>query len=664
MPYTPPSQTPVISRSHSFTNTISSPLARPELPRSTSYLSRHRRTPSVTKSTSFAPSLTIPESTSLAVQPAEPTDDNSSNRKAVVVNGSLHQSPTPMTDAAIPSGAVISPPDSSQNSSDDESSMRKRRGRQLENLADLQAAIRIIEQHRESSPDRAQKEVEKAKAALDFAMPVLRSAMKTPTADAASTPPLSNTARKIAHSRSSTESAIVIENTSPNSTEDSEDDENSLLIKPPLIRKKSGELVKPALRPSFGGRRRPSSMPGTPTYGKAVHFDSHLEHVRHFLQVDRPLAVSAGSSPVETYDSEGEFPFSDENARTRRPPFEWEIALSNFPRDTFDRKQLPVRVERVFLSSDNKNLVGNVVVANLAFQKLVVVRFTLDYWKTTSEVIAEFNNDVRRKQLADGFDRFSFNIKLADQAHLENKTLFFCVRYNVNGQEFWDNNDSINFQVDFKKKALPQNGKHGISPASSRPAHSLPRSRPSPPATSGRPKSMPASFDDFADGFDTKYDFSAFRQPAKKIIGDSPSSTIRLKSKSTTNVPSAKSNPSSQPFANRYDFGASLTAAINAANTVLGDRSGLKSDWKPEPKYFANSIGSSSTSSSNVTATAKPSEATTAPASASAPQITLDDGSSTASATPPVEKPPLQSSSYHELLDKYCFVRSRPSTDA
>jgi hypothetical protein len=664
MPYTPPSHTPVISRSHSYSHGLTSPLGRLELPRSTSYLSRHRRTPSLTKVTSFAPSLTIPESKSLAVQPVETTDDNSSNRKAVVVNGSLHQSPSPMNDSAIPSGAVISPPDSSQNSSDDESNMRKRRGRQLENLAELQAAIRIIEQRRESSPDRAKKEVEKAQAAFDFALPGLRSAMKIPNSDAGSTPPLSTTARKISHSRSSTESAIIMETTSPNSAEDSEEDENSLHVKPPLIRKKSGELVKPALRPAFGGRRRPSSMPGTPTYSKAVHFDSHLEHVRHFLQVDRPLAVSAGSSPVETYDSEGEFPFSDENARTRRPPFEWEIALSNFPRDSFERKQLPVKVERVFLSSDNKNLVGNAVVANLAFQKLVVVRFTLDYWKTTSEVVAEFNNDVRRKQLADGFDRFSFNIKLADQVNLENKTLFFCVRYNVNGQEFWDNNDSINFQVDFKKKALPQKGKHGVSSAGTRPAHSLPRSRPSPPVTTGRPQSMPASFDDFADGFDTKYDFSTFRQPAKKIIGVSPSSTIRLKSKAPTDVSSAKSNPANQPFANRYDFGASLTAAINAANTVLGDRSGLKSDWKPEPKYFAHSIANSSTSSSNATATAQTSESSTGSSSVSASTAKLEGGSSPRPPNLASEIPPLQSSSYHELLDKYCFVRSRHPPDA
>ena len=116
-------------------------------------------------------------------------------------------------------------------------------------------------------------------------------------------------------------------------------------------------------------------MPGTPTYSKAVHFDSHLEHVRHFLQVDRPLAVSAGSSPVEQYESETEFPFgSDESdGRSREPPFEWEIKMSNFPYQDIDaRKSLPVHVERIFLSSDNKNLIGSIAVQNLSFLKTVV----------------------------------------------------------------------------------------------------------------------------------------------------------------------------------------------------------------------------------------------------------------------------------------------------
>jgi hypothetical protein len=570
-------------------------------------------------------------------------------------------------DAKLPAQAVISPPDSAQNSSDDEDA-KASRGRQLENLAELQAAIRIIEQRRESSPSRTAEDVTRANQALTLVMPTQLEGKPTAAQiEQAATQSI----RKIAHNRSNTDSSVFIDlrqmksPDTPTTGSDEEtisdgDEPERSRRKPPMLRKKSGELVRPALRPT-SARRRPSSMPGTPTFSKAVHFDSHLEHVRHFLQVDRPLAVSAGSSPVENYDSDTEFPFGEDNDGGHNPPFEWEIVLSNFPAVTPRRLSQPVRLERVFLSSDNKNLVGSVAVANLAFSKYVVARFTLDYWKTTSEVVAEFNNDIRQPKHSDGYDRFNFSIKIADQANLEAKTMFFCVKYSVNGQEYWDNNNSTNFQVDFKKKAKPQNGKKGMPGASSRPVHhSLPRSnKKSPPA--GRPKSMPVTFDDFADGFDAKYNFDAFKQPVNDFLGE-PSTTVRLKgvksavSLASDNLTRRVPNPNGQAFGNRYDFGASLSAAIQAANSTLGDKSGLmmKPTKKPAPKFIPDAVDTSSplamTSNQSLNKAPVPSKA----APALAPST-----SGTESPRPAgTEKPVLASQSYNELLDKYCFVRT------
>lgn len=570
-------------------------------------------------------------------------------------NGSLRQSPPPVTnDSAMPSGAVLSPPDSLQNSSDDEEG--KSRGRELANLAELQAAIRNIGQNRESSPSKRAVDVAKANQVLTLRMPSgtgdIIPAMK-PTERS-----LSQTARKITHSRSNTDSSVFIDlrqdqSETPVTDSDDEDGSDEDLDgsgrKPPMLRKKSGELVRPALRPS-SSRRRPSSMPGTPTFSKAVHFDSHLEHVRHFLQVDRPLAVSAGSSPVESYESDTEFPFSDEDSHAAcSPPFEWELVVSNFPPETPERLRMPVRVERVFLSTDNKTLIGSVAVANLAFNKTVVARFTLDYWKTTSEVLAEYNNDVRRKQQADGHDRFNFNIKLADQANLEAKTMFFCIKYAVNGVEYWDNNNSTNFQVDFRKKPKPQNGKRGMQPASSRPANGLPRSQKKAQTLVGRPRSMPVTFDDFADGFDSKYDFAALaRQPVNEFLGDS--GPVRLKGvKSSTSIASDNlkrkpTNPNGQAFSNRYDFGASLSAAIQAANSALGERSGIS--LKPSAKQQAGPMPVPATSLTN--------KATNLPARSA---TSIDSPRPAGS-----EKPVLASQSYNELLDKYCFFGSVKSS--
>jgi hypothetical protein len=468
-------------------------------------------------------------------------------------------------DSKIPAGAIISPPDSAVNSSDDEEAKRSPSGGQMENLAELHTSVRIIGQQRDSFSSSSQAS-EKDKQGLALIMLAEELENKQ---TAAYFEQLAAGPRKLGHTRSSTEPAAFIDlrpadtSETPSTATDQEisDEEfKRTRRKPPMVRKKSGELVRPSLRPP-SARRRPSSMPGTPTFSKAVHFDAHLEHIRHFLQVDKPLAVSARSSSVAAYDNETEFPFDPSY------PFEWSIVVSNFLAETLLRIAYPVRVEKVFLSSDNRNLVGSVSVANLAFQKTVVARFTLDYWKTTSEVIAEYSHEPRHLKHSDGRDRFNFKIKLADVANLEAKTMFFCVKYVVNGKEYWDNNNSTNFQVDFWKKDKLQNRKNGVSGAASRPiSNALLRShaRSSPSFVGPSPKTSPAAFNDFDDCFDEKYKLPRFQQPVHTYLGEM-ATPLKLKTiNSTTELPDRLPPVAGQAFGNRYDFGASLSAAINA----------------------------------------------------------------------------------------------------
>lgn len=116
----------------------------------------------------------------------------------------------------------------------------------------------------------------------------------------------------------------------------------------PLIRKKSGELVKSSLKVSmtptydsnplsassnastefsspYAGSK---SLPTTPSCPKYVHFDTRLERVRLFLSEQKPAAVSRSGSPSDenggiggSGSEGGEFPFpstSDEEEITRR----------------------------------------------------------------------------------------------------------------------------------------------------------------------------------------------------------------------------------------------------------------------------------------------------------------------------------------------------------
>lgn len=576
-----------------------------------------------------------------------------------MVNTSVRASPPPITDGqSMPKGAIISPPESSASSDDDD--LPEVRGRTIENLKELHDAISQIPVHRESSPTKSG--VPAAPDAGDLL--VLPSQAATiaqgmhHSFSTSSLDDLAHPSRRISHTRSVTEPHVLVTKSAENSlTASEEDTDEEILRKPQMVRKKSGELVRPALRPP--SRRRPSSMPGTPTFSKAVHFDSHLEHVRHFLQVDRPLAVSAGSSPVENYDSDNEYPFPGDERGVRSPPFEWEIIINNFPLDTPARKAQPVRLERVWLSTDQKCLIGSVAVANLAFQKSVTCRFTLDYWKTTSEIAAEYMSEIRSNEPGPSHDRFNFTIKLSDLANLESKTLYFAIRYNVNGQEHWDNNNGTNFQVDFRKKMLPQNGKKGVIGAANRPANALPRSnRRASPSSVGRPKSMPVAFDEFGDN--PKIDFD---QSIHDYLGEGPTS-LRLKGvKSSTSIPSDNlstrlSAPSGQAFANRYDFGASLSAAMLSAKD---------SPTKPDGLYMKPNQRKATPPPPAATVITRPqppkvpapTNQTAAVAAAVNKVLPAVQGASGAGSP---ASPSIASSSYEELVNKYCFFGSKQSS--
>lgn len=567
---------------------------------STSYLHKHRRSPSITKSDDAPPTPT--ESADPAVQATDFAN-----------NGSVHQSPPPVNNLLIPTGAVLSPPDSAESSDGDET-LRNERGRELKrNWDELQQAVRLIDQKRAGSPEK-QRGAQTAHASSE---PVSQST--SPTA-------LSMEARKISHSRSSTETAIIIPRPqfeSPTQVSDDSDEDEGPMSKPSLVRKKSGELVKPALRPS--SRRRYSSMPGTPTYNKQVHFNDNNNQTRHFLQVDKPIAVSAGTSPVETYESDSEFPF-EFDAKAER-----EMRLANFPADTFDRRTQPIRVERIFLSADKQTLIGVCAAQNISFHKLVVARFTLDYWKTTSEVVAEYNNDPKSPN-ADGCDRFNFHIKLSDQANVDNKTILLCVRYNVGGQEFWDNNDNTNYQIDFSSVVKKPQKPVEATGLGARPLNAIPRSRHSPPSSArGQRESID---DDFATRFDANSTYH-FGSP-DQLLGESPNSVkLKPRGKRGSIFPTAATSQPANGLGGRYDFGASLSAALSSAQDKLGRESGLMNGQrKPSGgSYF----GPLERKEGPTKADERPDALTT-------------------------DRPAMGSDQYKDLVQKFCYVGSANKT--
>ncbi|KAL2819803.1 putative phosphatase regulatory subunit-domain-containing protein [Aspergillus granulosus] len=590
-PTTPPSpNSPTVADPHAVEINL------PQSYSSTSYVRRHRRSPSSSKSFVFP----APENRWESGQNGD-------------IYASIRQSPPPVSEGPMPPGALLSPPESGQSSSDEESASRSRDVLQLE---ELEAAVRSIEQRRSSSLERKQSED-------------MHGASKGATGTHAGKPvrpSLTKDNRMISRSRSFVENSIRRkQDEALTSSPEESDRDDEPRAKYPMVRKKSGELVRPALRPP-SARRRPSSMPGTPTYSKAVHFDAQLEHIRHFLQLDKPQAVSANTSPVEDLDADGEYPFNSEASDAEA--FEWGIRLSNFPHKPPAQPHPRVRLERLFLSPDKNSLVGMVVVANLAFQKHVAARFTFDSWKTTSEVTAEYSGDAGRKPLQAGYDRFMFNIRLDEQTNLDKKTMFVCIRYNVNGQEFWDNNETRDFQVNFAKMPKPKLQSHAIPRA--RPRINLPRSR-SFTGSGGRPHSMPSSLQDFSD----MHRYISFGPPISNRKSN-PGVDDDMPHDPEAPVPIRRDKQGHQVFGNRYDFESSLSAAMRSKPGH--DRTMLAARAKSDPLAPRLDTQTASPISQPI-------------------QSDSEKPSSLMSS-----KPHRESSVYRELVDRYCFYGSPTSS--
>lgn len=179
---------------------------------------------------------------------------------------------------------------------------------------------------------------------------------------------------------------------------------------------------------------------------KTVHFDTSSDQVRYFSTNDKPLIV--GMSPsFETYDSLVN-EATVENRITSVP--HWWISMPNFPTTDEARRSMPIRVERVYFSNRRKALFGFVIVANWTYEKTVACRFTRDYWKTVNETTAQYYRPRKTKK-GQYYDKFVFGIQFSEKDILDASPLFFCVWYKVNDQVYWDNNNGLNFTLDFNR---------------------------------------------------------------------------------------------------------------------------------------------------------------------------------------------------------------------
>lgn len=160
---------------------------------------------------------------------------------------------------------------------------------------------------------------------------------------------------------------------------------------------------------------------------KQVRFcnDDQLEHVRFFSKTQEPIAIRKGDaclSPVV------------------------KIKYPNWPSETLNsqpRGMIHMESMQQILVKTRMSLMGQCRVANVAFQKHIAVRYTTNDWQTYHEVEAMYRESILN--CTSPWDRFIFYIDLENKGTCT--TVYFALRYNVKGKEYWDNNGGINYQI-------------------------------------------------------------------------------------------------------------------------------------------------------------------------------------------------------------------------
>ncbi|CAH1175683.1 unnamed protein product [Phaedon cochleariae] len=131
----------------------------------------------------------------------------------------------------------------------------------------------------------------------------------------------------------------------------------------------------------------------------------------------------------------------------------WEITFAQPASDYLAfRKRLDtekVSLENVIVKEADSVIMGTVKVSNLSFHKQVVVRSSLNGWKSYEDAFCVYVPNNIASNVSVLYDTFSFKIPLPSKS----KMLEFCVCFRCDGKEYWDNNHQKNYVL--VKKAAP-----------------------------------------------------------------------------------------------------------------------------------------------------------------------------------------------------------------
>lgn len=178
------------------------------------------------------------------------------------------------------------------------------------------------------------------------------------------------------------------------------------------------------------------SVSAQKAHTKFVHFGTDLEQTRWFYKSESPKHAAC----------DPKFPDNEKDQKR--------LVAIHPPTPSFSPyEQSSVVLESVGYKSSKSLLYGTVKVHNLAFEKSVLVRMTLDNWKTVSDTPATFLRTLTPVDgTRPGVDRFKFTIACSDTS-VAATHISMCVCYRAGGNEYWDNNMGSNYIFSLKTNA-------------------------------------------------------------------------------------------------------------------------------------------------------------------------------------------------------------------
>ncbi|KAK2166624.1 hypothetical protein LSH36_37g08042 [Paralvinella palmiformis] len=189
--------------------------------------------------------------------------------------------------------------------------------------------------------------------------------------------------------------------------------------------------------------------PGTPHRKKAVRFADalglDLESVRHILNLEEPPEVpkSAMRDLVIGLEEENR----TDGVKYLSALFSQPGVDPNFLRRVQEGK---VVLENCIVDDKDMTISGTVRVANVAYHKCVIVRYTTNGWLSSEDIVASYVQNSN-----DGpTDRFSFTVNVPKYFAVGQR-LELAFMYTAGGSTFWDNNFGKNYAVECYARAMP-----------------------------------------------------------------------------------------------------------------------------------------------------------------------------------------------------------------